>query len=151
MASASVEVVRSILAANERGENGSTEWAHPDIEFVVADGPSPGRWTGLAGMTEGWLEMANAFEQLRSVADEYRELDDERVLVLVHRGGRGKTSGLELGGIGTERPLPQQAASQRADKARCRWRFRTRRPERTASARSAHAHLWSHGKIVLTP
>ena len=29
----------------------------------------------------------------------YRELDDERVLVLYRRSGRGKTSGLELGQI----------------------------------------------------
>jgi hypothetical protein len=36
-----VEVVRAILSANERGDYRSTEWAHPDIEFVVADGPSP--------------------------------------------------------------------------------------------------------------
>jgi hypothetical protein len=34
--------------------------------------------------------------------DEYRELDDERVLVLLRRSGRSKTSGLELGGSGSE-------------------------------------------------
>jgi len=100
--SANLDLVRSILAANERGDYSSTEWAHPEIEFVVADGPSPGSWTGLAGMTEGWLDMANAWEGLRTVADEYRALDDERVLVLLRRSGRGKTSGVELGGIGSE-------------------------------------------------
>jgi ketosteroid isomerase-like protein len=100
--SESMDLVRSILAANERGDYSSTEWAHPEIEYVVADGPSPGRWTGVAGMTEGWLDMANAWEELRTVVDEYRQLDDERVLVLLRRSGRGKTSGLELGGIGSE-------------------------------------------------
>jgi hypothetical protein len=31
----------------------------------------------------------------RTVVDEYRELDHDRVLVLVHFSGRGKSSGLE--------------------------------------------------------
>jgi ketosteroid isomerase-like protein len=100
--SENLDLVRSMFAAYERGDYSSTEWAHPEIEFVVADGPSPGHWTGVAEMTEGWLDMANAWEELRTVVDEYRQLDDERVLVLLRRSGRGKTSGLELGGIGSE-------------------------------------------------
>jgi hypothetical protein len=30
-----VELVRSISAAHERGDYGSAEWAHPDIEYVI--------------------------------------------------------------------------------------------------------------------
>jgi ketosteroid isomerase-like protein len=97
MASANLDLVRSIRAAWERGDYSSVEWAHPEVEFVIADGPAPGSWTGLAGMAEGWRGFLSAWREFRSEADEYRELDCERVLVLQHWGGRGKTSGLELG------------------------------------------------------
>jgi len=36
------------------------------------------------------------WENYRSEADEYRELDEERVLVLMRHGGRGKTSGVAV-------------------------------------------------------
>jgi ketosteroid isomerase-like protein len=99
MASANVEFVRSIYAAWEHDDFGSTEWAHSDIEFVLADGPDPGSWTGLAGMTEGWRAFLSNWEEYRFEVEEYRELDAERILVLVRIGGRGKASGLELGQI----------------------------------------------------
>jgi ketosteroid isomerase-like protein len=94
-----VDLVRSIQAAWERGDYTSVEWAHPDIEYVIADGPTLGRWTGVAGMADAWRDFLGAWEEYRVEADEYRELDGERVLVLVHRSGRGKTSGVELAGM----------------------------------------------------
>jgi ketosteroid isomerase-like protein len=102
MPSANLELVRSMYAARERGDWSWTEWAHPEVEFVIADGPNPGKWFGLAGMTEGWRSWASAWEGFRSEAEEYRELDDEHVLVLVQIRGRGKTSGLELEHLGAK-------------------------------------------------
>src|SRR5438445_11333846 len=97
MASANVDLVRSIHAAWERGDFGSTEWAHPEIEFVIVDGPAPGAWTGLAGMAVGWRDFVSAWDEYRAEATEFRELDAERVLVLLRVSGRGRMSGLELG------------------------------------------------------
>jgi hypothetical protein len=97
MSSANLDLVRSIYAAWERGDFSGAEWAHPDIEYVMVGGPEPGSWTGLAGMAASHREVLGAFEDFRIEADEYRQLDDERVLVLDHSSGRGKASGLEIG------------------------------------------------------
>jgi ketosteroid isomerase-like protein len=94
--SANLDLVRSIYEDWERGDFGSTEWADPDIEFVLIGGLLDGRWTGLVGMEEGFRGWRTAWEELRIEVDEYRALDKERVLVLYHRSGRGKTSGLDL-------------------------------------------------------
>ena len=102
MASANVELVRSILAAWERGTPSPAEWAHPEIEYVIVGGPSPGTWTGLAGMAEGFRDWLGAWKDLRFDVDHYRELDDERVLVLTHNSARGKTSGMDVGRLRTE-------------------------------------------------
>jgi ketosteroid isomerase-like protein len=96
-----VELVRSIFAAWERGDFSSAEWAHPEIEFVLAGDPEPGVWTGVAEMAEAWRNWLSAWEELRIEVDEYRELDDERVLVLSHYSGRGKTSGVDVGEMRT--------------------------------------------------
>jgi ketosteroid isomerase-like protein len=101
MSSANVELVRSIYTPWERGDFSSVEWAHPEIEFVIVAGPEPGSWTGLAAMAEAWLDFLGAWEELHAEAEEYRELDGDRVLVLTRNSGRGKTSGLELGHLQT--------------------------------------------------
>jgi ketosteroid isomerase-like protein len=97
MSSANLDLVRSIYADWERGDFNSTDWAHSEIEYVHVDGPSPRRWTGLAGLAEGASTWINAWEGFRIEAEDFRELDGERILVLSKGSGRGRTSGLELG------------------------------------------------------
>jgi ketosteroid isomerase-like protein len=101
--SANLDLARSIYAAWERGDFSATQWAHPEIQFLaVGDTPTRGNWKGLAGMAEGWREWLSAWEEFHVKAEQYLELDDERVLVMVHFGGRGKTSGLEVGQMWTK-------------------------------------------------
>src|SRR2546425_620236 len=93
MASPHLDLVRSIYADWERGDFSSTEWAHPEIELVIAGGPSPGNWTGLAEIAEGLRDWLSAWEAWQVEVEELRRLDEERVLALVHTSGRGKMSG----------------------------------------------------------
>jgi ketosteroid isomerase-like protein len=95
--SENLDLVRSLYAAWERGEFSSNDWADPEIEWVIADGPTAGSWTGVAAMVASFRDMLGAWEDMRVHAQEYRQLDDERVLVLIERSGRGKTSGVEVG------------------------------------------------------
>jgi ketosteroid isomerase-like protein len=99
MGSAPLEIVRSLYAGWERGSFSSADWAHPDIEFERVGGPAAGSWKGLAAMAKAWRNLLGAWEDVRIEADEFRQLDDERVLVFAHWSGRGKTSGLELAQI----------------------------------------------------
>jgi ketosteroid isomerase-like protein len=94
--SANLELVRSIYATWGRGDFSSTAWADPEIEFSIIGGPDPGSWTGLVGMAHGWRQWLSAWDDYNAEADEYSELDDERVLVLGRMRGRGKTSGVNV-------------------------------------------------------
>jgi ketosteroid isomerase-like protein len=97
MSQENVELVRSIYAAWDQRDYQWVDWADPAIEFVLADGPAPGHWTGLAGMWQGWSEVLASWEDWRAEILECRDLDGERVLALFRFRGRGKTSGLEVG------------------------------------------------------
>src|SRR5438132_13460963 len=99
-ASANLDLVRSFYANWERGEFDSAEWAHSEIDYVRADGPEPGTWSGLAGMAEAVRAYAGAC--VRLLMEECRALDGERVLVLYHFSGHGSASGLDLGQVGTK-------------------------------------------------
>jgi ketosteroid isomerase-like protein len=100
MPSANVDLARRIFADWERGDFSSVEWADPEIEFVMADGLEAGSWTGVSAVMEWRDNVLSPWDEIRVEADEYRELDGERVLVLSHMTGRGRASGLELRGRG---------------------------------------------------
>jgi ketosteroid isomerase-like protein len=97
MASANLDLVRSIAAAWEGGRYGMVDWADPEIEFVIADGPEPGSSTGRTSLAAKLRDFQSAWHEYHSEALEYRELDSERVLVLTHASGHAKASGLEIG------------------------------------------------------
>jgi ketosteroid isomerase-like protein len=94
--SENLDLVRSIYRDWERGDFSAVVWADPEIEYVYADGPEPGRWTGVADMANAWRARLSAWEDFCFVMDDCREIDDERVLVLVGGRGRFKTSGLSV-------------------------------------------------------
>jgi ketosteroid isomerase-like protein len=102
MGSDHVAVVREMFAAVGHGDYTTSQWADPDIELVVADGPDPGSSKGISAMNDFLREFLRAWDEWRSEPEELRKLDDERVLVFVRYGGRGKASGLDLGQVSTK-------------------------------------------------
>ncbi len=96
VSSPNLDLVRSIYADSERGDWSSVSWAHPEIEYVMVDEPGSGIHRGHAAMGEAWRSLLSAWVDYRLKPQDYRTLDDERVLVLVRAYGRGKTSDIEL-------------------------------------------------------
>jgi ketosteroid isomerase-like protein len=96
--SANLDLVRSIYAAWERGDFRDTSWADPELEFVTVEVVSgTNALRGLHATGPAWREFLADWQDFHAVAEEYRELDDGRVLVLHHFGGRGRRSGVDVG------------------------------------------------------
>ena len=80
--SENLDLARSICTAWARGDYSSVVWADPEINWVFADGPSPGVWTGLTGLAEGSREFLGAWDDLHVHADELQlQLSDAGVSV----------------------------------------------------------------------
>src|SRR5919108_6264731 len=115
MASANLELIRSLYEAWARGESRSigTEWADPEIEFVIADGPTPGTWKGLAGMAEGWKGFLSAWEEFRPEVDEYPSSTRSVCSCCLVTKGAGKQAGSSLvRSAQRERPSITSAAAR---------------------------------------
>jgi ketosteroid isomerase-like protein len=97
MTAANVDLVRSIYDAWERGDFSRTrEWAHPEIECASFGGPVSDGYTGPAAVDEGLSALLEAIDGARPEAQEYRNIDDERVLVLGCLRGREKSTGADV-------------------------------------------------------
>jgi ketosteroid isomerase-like protein len=90
-----LDLVRSIYAQWER-DDWSYGWADPEIEYLAGDSLESGVSSGIAAMDASWRRFREAWGEFHPAVEELRELDDRRVLVLIHRSGRGKASGVEL-------------------------------------------------------
>jgi hypothetical protein len=99
--SINLDLVRSIFADWEHGDWRNSAWADPQIEFVSGDWPAPVRVTGRGLMERAWRDFLGDWDDFRTDAAEYRELDDERVLVFHRFRARGKGSGIKLETIGS--------------------------------------------------
>ena len=100
MSSANLDLVRAIYAEWERGDWSSNWWADPEIETVIDTGLVKDVHHGLEGMAKGWGEFLGAWKDFSIVVEEYRELDDNRILVLVHNTGEGRHSGMDVESMG---------------------------------------------------
>ena len=89
--SENLDLVRSIYADWGRGDFRSVDWAHPEIEYVLVGVLAGGTWVGVQGMKEGFLDWVRVWRDWTVTAEDYRELDAERV-VLYRDSGRMKES-----------------------------------------------------------
>jgi ketosteroid isomerase-like protein len=95
--SENLELVRSIVADWERGDFSRAGWSDAEIEHAMVGGAEGDlSWKGRSEMARAWGYWLRAFENVRVEAEDFRELDGERVLVLLTTFGRGKASGVQL-------------------------------------------------------
>ena len=95
--SENLDLVRSIYANWESGDFSRIDWADPDIEFAWPEGLDAGPGgRGRRALTEGWRTTLAPWDNLSVTAEEYRELDDELIIVLHRVRARGKMSGLQI-------------------------------------------------------
>jgi ketosteroid isomerase-like protein len=97
MSQENVEVVRALFEQWREGDYSATDWADPDIEFVMKV-PGAATSRGLEEMQASWREFLRAWQEFRGVPKEVIDVGDQ-VLVLTEFGGRGHESRVPIRGM----------------------------------------------------
>ena len=97
MSQENVERVQAIFASWENGEYSNTDWADPEIEFIM-ETPGGGTSRGLQAMGDTWRDFLRAWEEFHVQVREVIDAGDQ-VLVLHDFGGRGHESGVPISGM----------------------------------------------------
>ena len=99
MSAQNVEIVRRIYAEFERGDfAAAVEWYAPDIRFetYMPDASENVTAQGLAALRTFMREWLGQWENYRVIADEFREVGDDRVFVGGRQAASGHQSGVEV-------------------------------------------------------
>jgi len=94
--SENLDLVRSILKGWQEADFSRTDWADAEIEWEFVGGPEPSDGTGVVTLGAAVRRWIQAWDDWHVNVDEYRELDDARILVLCHAAGKARTSGIQL-------------------------------------------------------
>jgi ketosteroid isomerase-like protein len=98
MSEENVEIVRRDYEAFDRGDFATLlDDVHPEIVTWAHPRGDEGRYEGKEGVIRFITEWTEAFEEFRSVAEEFRDAG-EKVLVRVLQQGRGRGSGIPVKG-----------------------------------------------------
>ena len=97
MSQENVEIVRALFARWNEGDYSSTDWADPDITFVMRT-PEGGTSHGVDAMAESWRVFLGAWERFQGVPQKIIQVGNQ-VVVLNEFGGRGSASGVPIEGM----------------------------------------------------
>jgi ketosteroid isomerase-like protein len=97
MSQENVEIVRALFARWNEGDYSSTDWADPDIAFVMKT-PGGGTSQGVEAMRDSWRNFLRAWEEFQGMPQKVIETGNQ-VLVLNEFGGRGSASGVPIRGM----------------------------------------------------
>jgi ketosteroid isomerase-like protein len=96
---ANVELLERLYAEWSRGDFTRNDVFATDVEFVT-DFPEHVTYHGHEGLQRGWFDFLSAWDDFRVDLEKILPAGDDRYVALVGLSGRGKESGVPIGGNG---------------------------------------------------